>query len=315
MSDARRIPMDPDGQNESCDAFVDRKFQPDQSCDEITVPITEKTDEDEQYAEPENGTKDISSTGKRASQWSYATENSILSSRLSLQALNALNDGKTQEEDRIHNAEEILLYETGQSDKKAAGTSDDGCREYDARCNSPLLNGHIVDNDANIKTEKPQETNSERNNNYSNKRKRLLSFLKRKPRAQTSPEDFTPSSNGDVIIKIETPENCSDRHPSMQKHCINTLLRGWLQPMDNKLNIKVFGTRKAMDEELIRYKKAGWIIHPTSAFRLEIVIIFLLLLKKKIKKCCNFRHNAFFYFALIPNLILLLFQDENSSYF
>lgn len=281
MSDARRVPTDPDGQNEPCDTFVDRKFQLDQSCDEIAVPITEKTDEDEQYAEPENGTKDISSAGKRVSQWSYGTENSILSSHLSLQALNALNDGKTQEEDRIHNREEILLYETGQSDENAAGTSDDVFREYDASFSSPLLNGHIVDNDANIKTEKPQETNSERKNNCSNKRKRLLSFLKRKPRAQTSPEDFTPSSNGDVIIKIETPENCSGRHRSRQKPCINTLLRRWLQPMDNKLNIKVFGSRKAMDEELLRYKKAGWIIHPTSAFRLEIDIIFSLLPKKR----------------------------------
>lgn len=47
----------------------------------------------------------------------------------------------------------------------------------------------------------------------------------------------------------------------------NVGLRSWLQPMDNKMNMKVFGSRKAMVDEQIRYRKAGWIIHPTSVFR------------------------------------------------
>lgn len=48
---------------------------------------------------------------------------------------------------------------------------------------------------------------------------------------------------------------------------INMVLRSWLQPMDNRMNMKVFGSKRAMKDEQERYSKAGFVIHPTSSFR------------------------------------------------
>ena len=47
----------------------------------------------------------------------------------------------------------------------------------------------------------------------------------------------------------------------------NFRLRQWIQPMDNKMNIKVFGSRRAMEDEQLRLRRAGFVIHPTSPFR------------------------------------------------
>ncbi|XP_031571692.1 potassium/sodium hyperpolarization-activated cyclic nucleotide-gated channel 2-like [Actinia tenebrosa] len=59
---------------------------------------------------------------------------------------------------------------------------------------------------------------------------------------------------------------------------INMVLRSWLQPMNNRMNMKVFGSRRAMKDEQERYKKAGFVIHPTSSFRINWDIWVLLLL-------------------------------------
>jgi hyperpolarization activated cyclic nucleotide-gated potassium channel 2 len=40
------------------------------------------------------------------------------------------------------------------------------------------------------------------------------------------------------------------------------------QPTDNKLAMKLFGSKKALIQERVRQKAAGhWIIHPCSSFR------------------------------------------------
>jgi len=48
---------------------------------------------------------------------------------------------------------------------------------------------------------------------------------------------------------------------------IHTMLRHMLQPMENKMNMKVFGSKRAMKDERVRYNKAGFVIHPMSSFR------------------------------------------------
>lgn len=48
---------------------------------------------------------------------------------------------------------------------------------------------------------------------------------------------------------------------------INSVLRHMLQPMENRMNIKVFGSKRAMKDEQVRYSKVGFVIHPTSSFR------------------------------------------------
>ena len=64
-----------------------------------------------------------------------------------------------------------------------------------------------------------------------------------------------------------TPSMSSVMSRESLSSTLNARLRSWFQPMDNKMNMKVFGSRKAMVDEQIRYSEAGWIIHPTSLFR------------------------------------------------
>jgi hyperpolarization activated cyclic nucleotide-gated potassium channel 2 len=45
-------------------------------------------------------------------------------------------------------------------------------------------------------------------------------------------------------------------------------LQAWFQPTDNRLAMKLFGSKKALVKERIRQKTAGhWVIHPCSSFR------------------------------------------------
>ena len=45
-------------------------------------------------------------------------------------------------------------------------------------------------------------------------------------------------------------------------------LQSMFQPTDNKLAMKLFGSKKALIQERVRQKAAGhWIIHPCSSFR------------------------------------------------
>lgn len=248
----------------SCDSTDE--FQSDLAYKEIEEPEREGKHV-EQFTAAENESEDISPNGKRTSESSYGTENSVLSSHLSLQALQALNDASAQNDDQMRNTEEICLYEQGPlNEVTIEANPDEAFREFDLSCSSPLLNGHAaVDNEVHITTEKPQETNSQGSRDSRRSRRRIISsFFSRKPR--TSPSN-SKRSNGDVVVTIDADEvTVVDSRPK-PKPSFNDRVKGWLQPMDNKMNIKVFGSRKAMADELLRYSKAGWIIHPTSAFR------------------------------------------------
>ncbi|XP_055374642.1 potassium voltage-gated channel subfamily H member 7 isoform X3 [Condylostylus longicornis] len=56
-------------------------------------------------------------------------------------------------------------------------------------------------------------------------------------------------------------------------------LQSWFQPTDNRLAMKLFGSRKALVKERIRQKTSGhWVIHPCSSFRFYWDLCMLLLL-------------------------------------
>jgi len=49
---------------------------------------------------------------------------------------------------------------------------------------------------------------------------------------------------------------------------LKSQLQSWFQPTDNRLAMKLFGSRKALVKERIRQKTSGhWVIHPCSSFR------------------------------------------------
>uniref|UniRef100_A0A182P4F0 Ion transport domain-containing protein n=1 Tax=Anopheles epiroticus TaxID=199890 RepID=A0A182P4F0_9DIPT len=70
--------------------------------------------------------------------------------------------------------------------------------------------------------------------------------------------------------------------PSLEKPSSNFLknqLQAWFQPTDNRLAMKLFGSKKALVKERIRQKTAGhWVIHPCSSFRFYWDLCMLLLL-------------------------------------
>ena len=263
MSEVRSEDAEGTPRSASCKSID--KLQTDLECKE-TAEATRGAKHYEISSAPENQSEDTSANGKRASGSSYETENSILSSHLSLQALQALNDANAQD-DEMRGTEEICLGEQGPSNKISVEVNAVAFREFDSTCSSPLLNGHAADNE-NVRAtrENPRETISERNNHLTNRASRMLSFLGRKLRTSSS---IAKRTNGDVVVTIDAEElTVLDPQPK-PKPSFNDRVKVWLQPMDNKMNMKVFGSRKAMADELVRFSKAGWIIHPTSAFRLE----------------------------------------------
>ncbi|XP_057302359.1 potassium/sodium hyperpolarization-activated cyclic nucleotide-gated channel 1-like [Hydractinia symbiolongicarpus] len=56
-------------------------------------------------------------------------------------------------------------------------------------------------------------------------------------------------------------------------------VRSWLIPSETPANVKIFGGRRAVQEEQIRSRNAGWIIHPYSNMRYywDLVIMLFLL--------------------------------------
>lgn len=276
------------------------KLQTDPECKETAESVTDGKIV-EQSSAPENESEDISASGKRTSESSYETENSILSSHLSLQALQVLNDVSAQDDDEMRRTEEICLCEQEPLNEISIEGNPEAFREFDSTCSSPLLNGHAADNDdVHITTEKPQETISERSKQAKKRGSRFRSFFDRKLR--TSPSN-SKRTNGDVIVTIDAEEvTILDPRPK-PKPSFNDRLKGWLQPMDNKMNMKVFGSRKAMADELLRFSKAGWIIHPTSAFRFENELMFpiyALVDVITVRCCCFFPLRLFFPCVSIP---------------
>ncbi len=69
-----------------------------------------------------------------------------------------------------------------------------------------------------------------------------------------------------------TLSQCSSRGISVSSDTkpgwVRNQLQNMFQPTDNKLAMKLFGSKKALIQERVRQKAAGhWIIHPCSSFR------------------------------------------------
>lgn len=60
----------------------------------------------------------------------------------------------------------------------------------------------------------------------------------------------------------------TDRVGKVSANFLKSQLQSWFQPTDNRLAMKLFGSRKALVKERIRQKTSGhWVIHPCSSFR------------------------------------------------
>ncbi|XP_031635356.1 uncharacterized protein LOC116348475, partial [Contarinia nasturtii] len=68
--------------------------------------------------------------------------------------------------------------------------------------------------------------------------------------------------------KEELLPNIQTISEKMSSNFLKNQLQSWFQPTDNRLAMKLFGSKKALVKERIRQKTAGhWVIHPCSSFR------------------------------------------------
>lgn len=78
---------------------------------------------------------------------------------------------------------------------------------------------------------------------------------------------------GDDVSLYGTPKEEPGPAPmsaaeSGKQSFLKNQLQALFQPTDNKLAMKLFGSKKALMKERIRQKAAGhWVIHPCSSFR------------------------------------------------
>jgi len=83
---------------------------------------------------------------------------------------------------------------------------------------------------------------------------------------------------GDDVSLYGTPKEEPGPNPlgtSEKQSFIKNQLQALFQPTDNKLAMKLFGSKKALMKERIRQKAAGhWVIHPCSSFR-SVIYFFL----------------------------------------
>ena len=75
-----------------------------------------------------------------------------------------------------------------------------------------------------------------------------------------------------VFIKMSSQHLQEDGRMNMEDSrrpgWVRNQLQNIFQPTDNKLAMKLFGSKKALIQERVRQKAAGhWIIHPCSSFR------------------------------------------------
>ena len=255
-------------EGKSCDQIDDFQSEPGEKF------LSPKSDQNDggKFCESQNETDNNFSDVRRDSQCSCGTENSILLSNYdSMQGLQTFDDENAQGYDQIHkNVLGADFKERKTSDSAEVETNMEVLRDFDPICTKPFLNGHsrAPVGEEDILVEKPREVMSGRHSNLSTRiGRRMRSFFDTsRPRSHTAPVQFSKTNGASVVITIEDEVKCAPRSDTSFRR-----FKEWLQPMDNKLNIKVFGSRKAMDEEMLRYKTAGWIIHPMSAFRLEIL--------------------------------------------
>lgn len=72
----------------------------------------------------------------------------------------------------------------------------------------------------------------------------------------------------DDVSLYGTPVEPAPPAPDAKQGFLRNQLQALFQPTDNKLAMKLFGSKKALMKERIRQKAAGhWVIHPCSSFR------------------------------------------------
>ena len=256
-------------EGKSCDRIDGFQTQPGEK---VLSPRSGQNDGGK-FCESRSETGNNFSDVRRDSQCSCGTENSILLSNYhSMQRHQTFDDENAQGYDQIHkNVLGADFKERKTPDSAEVATNMEVLRDFDPICTKPFLNGHsrAPVSEEDIFVEKPREVMSARHSNLSTRiGRRVRSFFDtRRPRSHTAQVQFSKANSANVVITIEDEAKCTARSDTSFRR-----FKEWLQPMDNKLNIKVFGSRKAMDEEMLRYKTAGWIIHPLSAFRLEILL-------------------------------------------
>nr|XP_040572916.1 potassium/sodium hyperpolarization-activated cyclic nucleotide-gated channel 3-like isoform X1 [Lepeophtheirus salmonis] len=90
-------------------------------------------------------------------------------------------------------------------------------------------------------------------------------------------EDGSYSQNGGDTYS--NPDIHPFEYPHLKPGWVRHQLQNIFQPTDNKLAMKLFGSKKALIQERVRQKAAGhWIIHPCSSFRFYWDLCMLLLL-------------------------------------
>ncbi|XP_028028003.1 potassium/sodium hyperpolarization-activated cyclic nucleotide-gated channel 2 [Bombyx mandarina] len=83
----------------------------------------------------------------------------------------------------------------------------------------------------------------------------------------------------DDVSLYGTPVEPAPPAPDAKQGFLRNQLQALFQPTDNKLAMKLFGSKKALMKERIRQKAAGhWVIHPCSSFRFYWDLCMLLLL-------------------------------------
>ncbi|XP_059060721.1 potassium/sodium hyperpolarization-activated cyclic nucleotide-gated channel 2 isoform X4 [Achroia grisella] len=83
----------------------------------------------------------------------------------------------------------------------------------------------------------------------------------------------------DDVSLYGTPVEPALPAPDAKQGFLRNQLQALFQPTDNKLAMKLFGSKKALMKERIRQKAAGhWVIHPCSSFRFYWDLCMLLLL-------------------------------------
>lgn len=71
----------------------------------------------------------------------------------------------------------------------------------------------------------------------------------------------TPLENNQRA-SLNAPQTSFERRTTL-----NQRVKLWIAPSDTPANAKIFGGRRAVQEEQLRSKNAGWIIHPYSRMR------------------------------------------------
>ncbi|XP_037081764.1 potassium/sodium hyperpolarization-activated cyclic nucleotide-gated channel 2-like isoform X2 [Pollicipes pollicipes] len=110
-----------------------------------------------------------------------------------------------------------------------------------------------------------------------------MNYREQKVRIQSLTDDG--SLYGTPREEVQQPASPPAAEPAPAVHgehkqgFIRNQLQNLFQPTDNKLAMKLFGSKKALMKERIRQKAAGhWIIHPCSNFRFYWDLCMLLLL-------------------------------------